>query len=211
MRTALFDLDGTLVNTERRSLAMWRLLLENHGFEPDETLVRRFMGRRGRDVLPEIMPDGDVTALLAEVFSYDELPGLPGIEPVPGAAELVRRIAGSGSPLGLVTSAHRAWALERLAALQVAELVRTIVSAEDVVVGKPDPSGYLAAADRLGVDPVTCVVFEDSLAGIAAAKAAGMTCVAVATTHDETELSHADLVVPDLSGVDWPLTDLRLV
>ncbi|GAA0404294.1 HAD family hydrolase [Microbispora corallina] len=211
MEAALFDLDGTLINTERRSLAMWRMLLENHGIEPHEALVRRFMGRRGRDILPEIMPGADVLALVEEVMSYADHPGLPDIVPVPGAADLVRRVAEKGSPLALVTSAHRAWAVERLAEIGVGDLVRTIVSGEDVAVGKPDPSGYLMAASLIGVEPARCVAFEDSLAGIEAAQAAGMTCVAVATTHAPEELAHADLVVPDMSGIEWPLTELDLV
>ncbi|GAA4579166.1 HAD family hydrolase [Planotetraspora phitsanulokensis] len=208
MRAALFDLDGTLINTERRSLAMWAMLLDNHGVEHDHVLLRRFMGRRGADVLPDFFPDGDVRALLDEVHSYHDHQGLPDVVPVPGAAELVRRVAAHGSAIGLVTSAGRAWARERLAQVGVADLVQTIVSAEDVVVGKPDPSGYLEAAFRLDVKPGECVAFEDSLAGIAAAQAAGMACVGVATTHRPDELSHADLVISDLSGIDWPLTGI---
>ncbi|GGO12210.1 phosphatase [Microbispora rosea subsp. aerata] len=211
MEAALFDLDGTLINTEVRSLALWRMLLDNHGVDYDETRLRRLMGRRGVDVIPEVFPGMDVRALMEEIYSYYDHPDLPDIVPVPGAADLVRRVAAYGSPLALVTSAHRAWAVERLTDIGVLEVVRTIVSAEDVIVGKPDPSGYLKAADLLDVDPAACVVFEDSLAGIAAARAAGMTCVAVATTHHPDELSHADLVIPDMSGVDWPLTELPAV
>jgi sugar-phosphatase len=209
MRAALFDLDGTLINTERRSIALWAMLLDNHGVEHDAVLLRRFMGRRGADVLPEFFPDADVGVLLAELRSYYEHPGLPDIVPVPGAADLVRRVAGHGSPVGLVTSANLAWAQERLAQVGVIDLVQTIVSAEDVAVGKPDPAGFLEGAARLGVEPGDCVAFEDSLAGIAAAQAAGMTCVGVATTHRPDELSHADLVISDLSGIDWPLTGIR--
>ncbi|MEV7807301.1 HAD-IA family hydrolase [Microbispora sp. NPDC088329] len=211
MEAALFDLDGTLINTEIRSLALWRMLLDNHGISCDETLLRRFMGRRGVDVIPEVLPDVDPEALIEEIRSYYDHPDLPDIVPVPGAAELVSRVAEQGAPLALVTSAQRWWALERLTDIGVVEVVRTIVSAEDVTVGKPDPSGYLMAADLLAVDPAKCVVFEDSLAGIAAARAAGMTCVAVATTHHPDELSHADLVIPDMSGIDWPLTELPAV
>ncbi|WP_432930315.1 HAD family hydrolase [Microbispora sp. CA-135349] len=211
MEAALFDLDGTLINTEIRSLALWRMLLDNHGISYDETLLRRFMGRRGVDVIPEVLPGVDPEALIEEIRSYYDHPDLPDIVPVPGAAELVSRVAEQGAPLALVTSAQRWWALERLTDIGVVEVVRTIVSAEDVTVGKPDPSGYLIAADLLAVDPAKCVVFEDSLAGIAAARAAGMTCVAVATTHHADELSHADLVIPDMSGIDWPLTELSAV
>ncbi|MEU8192275.1 HAD-IA family hydrolase [Microbispora amethystogenes] len=207
MKAALFDLDGTLINTEIRSRALWRMLLDNHGIAHDETLLRRFMGRRGSDVIPEVFPDMDPRALMDEISTYYDHPDLPAIVPVPGAADLVLRVAGHGSPLALVTSADRDWAVRRLTEIGILEVVRTIVSAEDVTVGKPDPSGYLLAADLLGVDPAACVVFEDSLAGIEAARTAGMTCVAVATTHHPDELSHADLVIPDMSGIDWPLTE----
>jgi sugar-phosphatase len=211
MEAALFDLDGTLINTEIRSLALWRMLLDNHGITYDETSLRRVMGRRGVDVVPEVLPGADPEVVMEEIRSYYDHPDLPGIVPVPGAAELVSRVAEQGAPLALVTSAQRWWAVERLTDIGVVEVVRTIVSAEDVSVGKPDPSGYLLAADLLQVDPAKCVVFEDSLAGIAAARAAGMTCVAVATTHHPDELSHADLVIPDMSGIDWPLTELPAV
>ncbi|MEU7886315.1 HAD-IA family hydrolase [Microbispora bryophytorum] len=211
MEAALFDLDGTLVNTELRSRALWRMFLDDRGITCDETLLRRVMGRRGVDVVPEVLPGMDPEVAMEEIRSYYDHPDLPGIVPVPGAAELVSRVAAHGAPLALVTSAQRWWAVERLTEIGVVEVVRTIVSAEDVTVGKPDPSGYLLAAGLLDVDPATCVVFEDSLAGIAAARAAGMACVAVATTHHPDELSHADLVIPDMSGIDWPLTELPAV
>lgn len=199
--TALFDLDGTLINTEGRSMAMWQMLLDNHNVDQD---VRVFMGRRGRDVIPEVFPEGDVAQLIAEVFSYNDHPGLPEIVPVPGAADLVRKVSAYGSRIGLVTSAQRAWAEERLAAIGIRDLIETIVASEDVEVGKPDPAGFLLGARSLGAEPGDCVVFEDSLAGIAAAKAAGMRCVGVATTHAHDELAAADLVVADLTAVQWP-------
>jgi sugar-phosphatase len=202
----LFDLDGTLINTELRSRALWAMFLSNHDIPYDEGLLRSLMGRRGQDVLPALMPDADVGAARAEIEELLRLPGLPDIVPVPGAAELVRRVAATGWPIGLVTSARRAWAEERLADVGVRDLVQTIVADEDVSVGKPDPAGYVLAAERLRADPARCVAFEDSLAGIAAAKAAGMTCVGVATTHHPDDLADADLVVVDLSEIDWPIT-----
>lgn len=208
MKAALFDLDGTLVNSERRSMAVWEMLLNSHGVSYNEVLLRGFMGRRGPDVISEVFPGADVEVIIAEIGSYYDHPDLPVIEPVPGAADLLRRIAQYGSPIALVTSARRWWAEERLDEVGVADLVRTIVSAEDVPVGKPHPAGFLKAAVRLDTHPSECVVFEDSLAGIAAAQAAGMTCVGVATTHHPDELSHADLVIADLLGIDWPLTQL---
>ncbi|MBO3745037.1 HAD family phosphatase [Streptosporangiaceae bacterium NEAU-GS5] len=203
---ALFDLDGTLINTELRSRAVWAMFLTNHGIAHDEELLRSFMGRRGRDVLPALLPEADLDAVRDEIEVLLTHPGLPDIVHIPGAADLVRRVSAEGWPIGLVTSARRAWAEARLADVGVRDLVQTIVSDEDVAVGKPDPAGYVLAAERLRADPAKCVAFEDSLAGIAAAKAAGMTCVGVATTHHPDELAAADLVVADLSEIDWPIS-----
>ncbi|GAA3122324.1 HAD family hydrolase [Streptosporangium carneum] len=212
MNAALFDLDGTLINTERRSQAMWAMLLDRHGVSHDEGVLRGFIGRRGRDVLAErahLFPGKRIDDLIGEVLSFQDHPDLPGVMPVPGAADLVRRIAEYGSPVAVVTSASRGTAEKRLAEVGVSDLVRTIVSAQDVAVGKPDPEGFLLAARLLAVDPARCVAFEDSIAGIAAAKAAGMTCVGIATTHAGTELAEADLVVTDLTRVDWPPSTIR--
>lgn len=212
VQAALFDLDGTLINSERRSMAVWAMLLDSHGVVHDEVVLRGFMGRRGRDVLTErahLFPGRRIEDLIEEAFSFQDHPGLPDIVPVPGAAELVRRIAAYGSPIAVVTSAGRDWAEERLAQVGIRDLLETVVSAHDVTVGKPDPEGFLLAAARLSVDPAHCVAFEDSIAGIAAAKAAGMACVGIATTHPGTELTAADLVVADLTGVDWPLPSIN--
>jgi sugar-phosphatase len=81
-----------------------------------------------------------------------------------------------------------------------------VVTAGDVEVGKPDPEGYARACRSLGVEAPACVGFEDAPAGVAAVKAAGMYCVAVATTHEPDDLSAADRVVAHLTAVSWPLS-----
>jgi beta-phosphoglucomutase-like phosphatase (HAD superfamily) len=80
-----------------------------------------------------------------------------------------------------------------------------IVTADDVTAGKPDPEGYLRARDDLGVAAPLCVVFEDSPAGIAAAKAGGLYCVAVTTTHEPAHLGGADRIVASLAEITWPV------
>jgi sugar-phosphatase len=81
-----------------------------------------------------------------------------------------------------------------------------VVSAEDVTRGKPDPEVYLRAAQRLGAEPGRCLVFEDSLAGVQAARAAGMRVVGLATAHAEEELlaAGAARVIADFEGCPWP-------
>jgi HAD superfamily hydrolase (TIGR01509 family) len=207
-QAAVFDLDGTLVDSETRSHESWRHVFRSRGIAPDDSLIRAFVGRRGSDVLDllkEQVPGHDPAELMAATSEHFHAPHQPPLGPLAGAVELVRLIASAGVPLALVTSAGRRYAEQTLDELGVHELFSVVVTAEDVTVGKPDPEGYLAAARRLGAPPAACVVFEDAPAGVAAAKAAGMYCVAVATTHPPGDLAGADQIVPDLTKVTWPL------
>jgi HAD superfamily hydrolase (TIGR01509 family) len=207
-RAAVFDLDGTLVDSEPRGNEAWRQVFTMLGMPPDEALIRAFVGRRGIDVrglLMERLPEHDPARLMAAASAQFHAPGQPPIEPLLGAVELVSAIRGQGVPLGLVTSAGRRYAELRLVQLGVRDAFSVVVAAEDVAVGKPDPQGYRAACDSLGVAAAHCVAFEDSPAGVAAVKGAGLYCVAVTTTHQAAELAAADRIVPDLSAVSWPL------
>jgi sugar-phosphatase len=208
-RAAVFDLDGTLVDSETRSHESWRHVFASRGIVPDDSLIRAFVGRRGVDVhdlLRDQVPGHDPAELMAASSAHFHAAHQPPLGPLAGAVELVRLIGAAGVPLALVTSAGRRYAEQTLGELGVRPLFSLVVTAEDVTVGKPDPQGYRAAARGLGVPPAACVVFEDAPAGVAAAKAAGMYCVAVATSHPPEDLTAADQVVPDLTKVTWPLT-----
>lgn len=205
MDAALFDLDGTLVDSERVHRSAWRSFFDSRGWEVSEqTYAEHFLGRRGADTFRSL--DGpwqahDPDALLAEVLSHlAEVELEP--EPVHGAAELIRSVHGQGVPVAVVTSAVRAWVDSSLAVLGVADLVGTVVSAEDVMAGKPHPEGYLLACARLNVDPGRVVAFEDSTSGVTAAVAAGIpSVVGVLTTTSAQALRAA--------GAHYLIEDLR--
>jgi sugar-phosphatase len=206
-RAAVFDLDGTLVDTEPGNRARWTRLFDTHGAPYDEALIASFAGRRGREVLAELVhlfPGRSVDELFSEVVSYKLGPDVLAAVPVPGAVALVRSIGAHGVPIGVVTSGGRRYAEGQLARLGIRELIDVLVSAEDVAEGKPSPEGFLTACARLGVEPGAAVAFEDAPAGVAAAKAAGMPTVGVATTQSREALAAADLVVGDLTEVTWP-------
>ncbi len=170
--------------------------------------MRRFVGRRGPEVFAELgdlFPGRHPVLLSAEVEAYFHEPGQPPLAALPGAAELAAVIHQRGDPLALVTSASRAHAVPTLQRLGLLGLFQVIVAGDDVTVGKPHPEGYRRASKELGVEPSRCVVFEDSPAGLAAARAAGMYCVAVVTTHPRSELSDADQIVAGLTEVTWPV------
>jgi sugar-phosphatase len=174
-RALLLDMDGTLVDSTALVEEIWTTLALRFGHDPAE-LIRGIHGVRAADSIARFAPAGsDVPALLAELDRL-ELDGSPATVEIPGARDLVAALPARSH--ALVTSAGLALARARLegAGVRVPDVV---VTAEDVTAGKPDPSGYLLAAARLGVDPADAIVYEDAEAGIRAGLTAGMRVVVV--------------------------------
>ncbi len=211
---ALFDLDGTLIDSEPRSTETWRRLFAEHGLVFDAATASRFMGRRGADVLaedPDLLPNTSWEELVVQLAEIGRSTDLPQSRHLPKSVAFLRQLYAQGVAIGLVTSAGRMWAESALADLGISEMFTGLVTAGDVARGKPDPQGYLAGADLLGHPPARTVVFEDTPAGLLAGRHAGMRVVAVTTTHPRAALQHADLVVDDLTEVDWPRLGSRAV
>ncbi|MFJ4923364.1 HAD family hydrolase [Streptomyces sp. NPDC088725] len=207
IRAALFDLDGTLVATEHRSRAAWTRLFHTHGLEADEALLATFVGRRGQEALADHVhrfSGSTVNELFDEAVGYLNSPAIPPPYPVAGAEALVKKLYTERVPMAVVTSGLREHAHALLDHVGGANLFTAVITAEDVRQGKPHPEGFLAGCAALGVDPAQAVAFEDAPAGIAASKAAGLTCVGLTTTHAAEALAAADLIVPDLAGINWP-------
>ena len=208
IRAAVFDLDGTIADTEPRSRQALSRLFEHYGIPADDALLRRFVGRRGPEVFAELghlFPGRDPAQLSTEVGERFGESGQPPILALPGAVELAAEIHRQGDPLALVTSAGRDHAVPTLDRLGLLGLFSVIVAADDVTSGKPDPEGYRRASAELGVPSARCVAFEDAPAGLAAARSAGLYCVGVATTHPRSDLGAADRIVTDLTEVTWPV------
>lgn len=188
----LLDLDGTLVDSEPLQREGYRRFFTARGWEvPDLAL---FTGRRAEDVLPTVdgpWRDDDHAAIAREVTALVPTDVAP--EAVPGAAELVRAAADSGVRVAVVTSAGPAWVQQALGdGLGLLGLVDLVVTAGDVVDGKPHPAGYLLACERLGLHPGTTLAAEDSIAGVRAAVAAGVGhVVGVTTSRPAGELRDA--------------------
>lgn len=128
--------------------------------------------------------------------------------PLPGALEALKRLRAWGLRLGLAPSSQHAVIAAVLKRLGLTQAFEVVVSAEDAVAGKPHPEVYLRAAAALGVEPGACVAIEDSPKGVAAAKAAGMACVAVARPPvSPAELGAADAVIGSLDELNAGLLD----
>ncbi|GAA0916976.1 HAD-IA family hydrolase [Streptomyces sp. DSM 41524] len=198
----LFDNDGTLVSSLDSVLRCWTRWAEEQGIAAEDFARVELHGRPADDIIAELLPADRAARARARIDELElaDVPG--GVKLLPGAAELL-----AGLPAGrwaVVTSAYRELAEARLA--EVAIRPGTLISADDITRGKPHPEPFLLAAERLGVDPARCVVFEDAPAGLAAGRAAGMRTVALATTTDRAELV-ADVVVEDLSAVSARVSD----
>ncbi|GAA4478060.1 HAD-IA family hydrolase [Microbacterium panaciterrae] len=195
-RAALLDMDGTLVDSTAVVERLWLAWAAPHGLDP--AFVRSVVhGRQGHQSMAIMLPDRPHEVNLAEnaVMLATESGDVDGVVEVPGAAGFLAALA--PFPHGIVTSADDRLLRVRMGAAAL-EVPDSPVTAEHVSASKPDPEGFLLGARRLGVDPADCIVFEDSEAGIQAARAAGMRVIGVGAGS----AAHSpDAVVADLTHV----------
>ena len=197
-RAIVFDKDGVLVDTMAMIRAAWSAWAAARGLDREDVLSSIHM--TGVELITRFAPSSDPAAELRWISAHQAESG-PTIVPFPGARELLARL-----PRGawaIVTSGRREPTLRHLQAAGL-PLPDVLVAAEDTPRGKPDPAGYLLAAQRLGVPPDDCIAVEDTPAGVRAAADAGMYVVAVTNTHPASELTDADAVVPSLLSFTWP-------
>lgn len=204
----LFDVDGTLVDSEPLHQQTIRNFLDARGWEYDEALVASFTGRRPHEVFahdpgPWVGFNDDPIALIVEMFTHQPTDMKPVA--VAGAADLIRAVRDAGVRIGLVTSANQEWVDVCVGeVLGVLDHMDAVVTGDQVEHGKPAPDGFLLGADRLGLDPGDCWAFEDSPDGVRSAVAAGMGRVFGLTTTfgvDVLEDAGAHQIVADLSGI----------
>ncbi|PQZ56849.1 MULTISPECIES: HAD-IA family hydrolase [unclassified Microbacterium] len=200
-RAALLDMDGTLVDSTAVVERLWLAWAEPHGIDP-ETVLRTVHGRQGHQSMAIMLPERDHAINLHEndIMLANEAGDVDGVIEIPGARALLDAL--HPFPHAIVTSANVALMTARMRAAGLSVPERK-VTAEDVSASKPDPEGFLRAAEILGIDPADCVVFEDSGAGIQAGLAAGMRVIGVgkhAAAH------HPTVLVTDLSQVSVAAT-----
>ena len=145
------------------------------------------------------LPREDGPALVDEMVSLMEAQLREQVESRPGAVELVERLRGR-TRLGLASNSPRHLVDAALATARITDAFEAIVTSDDVAESKPAPDIYLLTCERLGVDPADALALEDSASGIAAAKAAGLTCIAV-PQFAETDVSAADRVIDSLEDL----------
>ena len=198
-------MDGTLIDSTASVVRGWATIADEFAIPADLFAAVPRHGRPAMEIMRDLLDPAFVDRAALRLDEL-EIADVGGIVPLPGAVELVSAVPADA--LAIVTSAGRGLAHARLRAAGLS--VSHLVTAADVVRGKPDPEPFLLGAELLGVKPSRCLVLEDAAAGLAAGRAAGAACVAVATTHRADELE-ADAVVPDLSALRVERTETGLI
>ena len=192
----LFDLDGVLVDSTPAVERVWRAWANEHGLDPDY-VIQWAHGRRSVETIRRVAPQMDAPKENQKI-ERQEIEDLEGVRAVEGAAELLASLP--PDHWTVVTSATRELAEVRMAYVHL-PLPKDAITAEMVERGKPDPEPYLKGAALLGFAPSECLVIEDTAAGIASAKAAGMKAVGLTTTYPAYELREADVVVRSCADI----------
>jgi sugar-phosphatase len=197
----LFDLDGTLVESNSFIERLWQDWGRQHGIAP-QYMSEVMHGRRAREIIHIVAPH---LPIKEEAYAMEtaEISNMEGMQAYRGARGL------------LDTLPRKQWAIVTSGTLRVASArlnyaklptPEVFITADDVKAGKPAPDGYLLAAKRLNVGPADCVVVEDAPAGIQAGKAAGMKVIGIASSLQKETLSQADIVVRELADIKLQFT-----
>jgi HAD superfamily hydrolase (TIGR01509 family) len=205
LAAAIFDCDGTLVNSEPLARVAWERSLAPHGYEIDDAeyaalvglpyaRVHRFFAER----IPGLEdPDAFWRGYSGRLFELIDAE----LEPFDDALETVRGLAAHGLAVAVASSSPRARLDRTLARVGLADAFAVSVAGDEIAHGKPAPDMFLVTAERLGVEPGRCAAIEDSAHGVAAGLAAGMTTVGVARTAAEAAaLRGAHVVLERLSA-----------
>ena len=207
LRALLFDLDGTLADTDALHMPTWVDALEPYGIKVDEEFYRqRISGRLNPDILEEFLPHltEEEAQNIADAKEVDFRNRAGELQSLPGLIEFVEEGRRRGLSIALVTNAPSENVGAILHGLGLEAYFDVTVLAEEVGIGKPDPEPYLATLEKLGIRADEAIAFEDSTSGIASAVGASIRTVGVATTQPPEKLLDAGayLVTEDFTDAE---------
>jgi beta-phosphoglucomutase family hydrolase len=211
---AIFDWDGVVIDSSAQHERSWELLSGETGKALPAGYFKSGFGKKNEVIISEILGWSRDLVEIQRLGDrkeelYRKLVSQGGMTILPGARELLAALRTAGVPRAVGSSTPRKNLDSIFASTGLGEFFDAVVSAEDVVNGKPAPDVFLKAASLLGVEPHCCVVLEDALFGIEAAHRAGMKVVAVATTNPVELLGQADRAVESLETIS--VEDLELL
>ena len=208
LKAVLFDLDGTLLDNNDYHLKAWKQYLKDNKKEiSDEDYKENISGRTNKDAVEHIynkkMSEEEAAQYYLKKEEIYRTIYEPVIGPIAGLPEFLQELEDNNIIMAIATSGIQENIDFMFEHVPIKKFFKKIIKANDIEKGKPDPEIFLKAAEELGVPPKNCVVFEDSISGVQAGKAANMRVVALTTTHSKEELKEADLVIEDYKELDF--------
>ena len=205
-KAVIWDMDGVIADTARSHFLSWQFAFSKRNIPFTEEDFKHHFGQRNdtiiRDVAGSAIPDQELQAIAQDKEEYFRTNLGRNLKPFPGVINLLATLKENQILSAVASSAPLENIRLILTTLNISEYFQAIVHGQEVEQGKPSPQIFLLAAKKLGTKPANCIVIEDSIAGVMAAKNAGMHCIAVTNTHPAYRLAQADLVVDSLEKVD---------
>ncbi|MEX2147314.1 MAG: HAD family phosphatase [Candidatus Rokuibacteriota bacterium] len=207
----IFDMDGVLIDSGAHHRAAWAALLEDEGVTANETSWRLTIGRPAEEavalLLRRALPAEEARRLAERKREHYARFAGRGVQAIAGVSAFVAELERLGVKRAVATSATRHDVERLLGELRLRERFHVIVAADDVRWGKPNPEVYLRAAEGLALRPSECLVFEDAVVGVHAARNAGMRVIGVTTAHTGRELieAGAERAIANFEGFAWPV------
>ena len=200
---AIFDWDGVIIDSSSYHEESWELLAKQENKALPPGYFKKAFGKKNENIIPDVLKWTQKKKEIQRLSDlkeklYRQIMSDRGISPLPGVKPFLKMLQKNKTPCAVGSSTPSLNITTALGLLGLENCFSTIIAAEDVSKGKPDPQVFLLAAKKLHLSPEQCIVFEDAFVGIQAAKAGGMKVVAVTTTHPGFELTEADLVVDRL-------------
>lgn len=200
VKAIVLDMDGTLVNTETLWKEAERAILASYGRTYDAVTHAQFLGLAVQDFIPAVQQAYDLEHIETSILEQDLEERVRNLlatqtQPTVGATDLITYIYNNNIPCAIASNSSHAMIQSTLHNQRWADVIDKRYSADDVPNAKPAPDLYQHAAEQLGMRPQDCIAVEDSLAGVKAAVAAGMTCLAV-PDHELSDLSSFQSVTP---------------
>jgi beta-phosphoglucomutase family hydrolase len=209
LEAVIWDMDGVIVDSAPYHFRSWQEVFGKRGVTFSEEEFRRHFGQRNDTIIRFAFKDKisaeEVIAIADEKEALYREKIASNLKPHAGAIELVKALKAKGIKMAIASSAPMENIQLILRGLGIADYFQAIVWGREVTEGKPSPQAFLLAAEKLGVQPENCLVIEDAVAGVSAAKRAGMKCIAVTTTNPSEKLQEADLIVNSLAEVSTDL------
>jgi len=205
LKAVIWDMDGVIADTARYHLQAWQQTFRKRGVNFTEDDFKHRFGQRNdtiiRDAIGESISPDEVDTIAGEKEADYRRRVAQNLKPLPGVIALINSLTADGVKMAIASSAPPENIQLVTRGLGIDNCFQATVWGREVTEGKPSPQAFLLAASKLGTEPRNCLVIEDAIAGVTAAKQAGMKCLAVTNTHPRTSLKEADLIVDTLEKV----------